>query len=232
MIADALRVEIERYAAQVRGSNPLLQGAKRGELTREHVVRYLVNIHHLVSHTPIHLVRARDRARELGDERLAVHFETRFAEEVGHDQWAERDIASLARINAPSMTDANVSSSMKALLRYIEEIIDRDPSLYLAYILLAEYLIVLLGPEFLSELETNCGIPRSSMSVIANHAELDQDHTEEAFENIDDLVGDPRKLPRMREALLESIRRFDRFTVDMATLPVPSQVVRVHAPAA
>lgn len=230
MIADALRVEIERYAAQVRGSNPLLQSAKRGELTREHVVRYLVNVHHLVSHTPIHLVRARERARALGDERLAVHFETRFAEEVGHDAWAERDIASLVRINAPSMTDANVSSSMKALLRYIEEIIDRDPSLYLSYILLAEYLIVLLGPEFLSELETNCGIPRSSMTVIANHAELDQDHTEEAFENIDDLVGDPRKLPRMREALLESIRRFDRFTVEMATLPVARQMI--HAPAA
>ncbi len=35
-----------------------------------------------------------------------------------------------------------------------------------------------------------------------------------------------------REALLESIRRFDRFTVDMATLPVASQVIRAHAPAA
>lgn len=232
MIADALRVEVERYAHEVRMKNPLMQGAKRGELTREHVVRYLTNVHHLVCHTPLHLVRARDRARELGDERLAVHFETRFAEEVGHEKWAEQDIASLARVNAPVMTDGVIASSMRSLLRYIEEIIDRDPALYLSYILLAEYLIVLLGPEFLTELEANCNIPKSSMTVIAKHAELDQDHTEEALENIDDLVGNPRKLPAMREALLESILRFDRFTVDMATLPISRTAHVGHASAA
>ena len=93
--------------------------------------------------------------------------------------------------------------------------IDDDPALYLAYILFAEQLVVILGPEWLELLEARCGIPRSSMTVIGNHAELDKEHVESALEEIDDLVGDPRKLPRMRDALRRSIGFFDRFCVEV-----------------
>jgi hypothetical protein len=105
--------------------------------------------------------------------------------------------------------------SIRDLVTFLATTIDRDPVLYLSYILFAEYLIVLLGPEWLRMLEERCGIPRSSMTVIGNHIELDREHVEEALDQIDALVSDPHKLPSMRAVLLETFAYFDRFCADV-----------------
>jgi hypothetical protein len=219
MIADALRAEIELYAVRMRQSNPLFRLAEEGTLTKEHMTRYLANVHHLLLRTPIHLVRARDRARALDDAKLAEHYENKLTEEKGHNEWAEQDMKSMA---PPSVAPESSTSPRGEVLRSIGElvthnasIIDEDPSLYLAYILFAEYLIVLLGPEWLELLEERCGIPRSQMTAIGNHAELDRGHAEEAFEQIDLLVRDPRKLPRMRQVLVDTIALFDTFSAEV-----------------
>jgi pyrroloquinoline quinone (PQQ) biosynthesis protein C len=213
MLADALRTEIERYAVRMRRSNPLFFKAEDGTLTAENIANYLVNVRYILTFSPIYLRRARDGARRLGDERLAMHYEHKFDEEVGHDVWAERDIASVSK-QATAHLGCDPVPSAKALIGYLGGVIDEDPALYLAYILFVEYLTVLAGPDWLQLLEDRCGIPRSSMSVIANHAELDRDHVEEALDCIDELVGDPRKLARMREVLLESIVYFERFATE------------------
>lgn len=214
MIADALRAEIDRYAAQMRRSNPLFYRAADGTFTPERMGVYLANVHHLVCHTPIFLVRARNRARQLGDGCLAEHYEHKYSEEQGHDAWADRDIE---RVSAMSVVPVkrDVLPSIRDLVEFLATTIDEDPTLYLSYILFAEYLIVLLGPEWLGMLEERCGIPRSSMTVIGNHIELDREHVEEALDQIDDLVGDPRKLPRMREVLVEVLAYFDRFCAEV-----------------
>lgn len=214
MIASALRVEIERYAARMRRSNPLFSKAEDRTLTAACLTAYLANIRHLVSQTPVLLARARARALALGDTHLADHYALKFGEEEDHDAWAERDIE---RMSSGTTTPANrdISPSIHRLVAYLTETIDEDPCLYLAYILFAEYLTVILGPEWLRLLEERCGIPRSSMTVIANHVELDQEHVEEALDCIDQLVGQPDKLPRMRRVLLETITCFERFCVEV-----------------
>jgi pyrroloquinoline quinone (PQQ) biosynthesis protein C len=214
MIANALRVEIERYAAHMPRTNPLFYKAQDGTLTPACMTRYLANVHFLISHTPIYLVRARDRARQLGDGPLAEHYEQKRGEEQGHDAWADRDIE---RMSAASTTPAkrDVSQSIRELVAFLATTIDEDPALYLSYILFAEYLIVLLGPEWLRMLEERCGIPRSSMTVIGNHIELDREHVEEALDQIDALVANPRKLPRMRQVLAQTLTYFDRFCADV-----------------
>jgi pyrroloquinoline quinone (PQQ) biosynthesis protein C len=214
MIGDALRVEIESYAVEMRRSNPLFTKAQDGTFTADCIGRYLANIHFLISYTPQYLARARDRARELGDERLARHYQVKIGEEVGHDAWAERDIERVSA-QARKPVDRGTMPAMVGLVEYLGRMIDDDPTLYLAYILLSEQLTVFLGPEWLTLLHENCGIPRSSMSVIGNHAELDKEHVEHALEEIDDLVGDPRKLPRMRAALRSSLAYFDRFCIEV-----------------
>jgi hypothetical protein len=214
MIANALRVEIERYAAQMKGSNPLFLKAEDGTFTNACMVNYLTNIRHLVCHGQRYIVRAGQRAVAVGDERLAEHYEHKRREELGHEKWADRDIE---RVSMVSMIPANpdVLPSAHDLVMFLGKTIDEDPALYLSYMLFAEYLIVLLGPEWLQMLEERCGIPRSSMTVIGNHIELDREHVEEALDQIDDLVGDPRKLPRMREVLLEVLAHFDRFCAEV-----------------
>jgi len=217
VIADVLRADVERYAAGMPRHNPLYVGAAEGRLTPEMVAYYLFNVRHLVRHTPAHLERARARALAVGDHALAAHFAAKHAEEQGHDRWADRDLERLSDGFGAAPRDEH-SRGLLGLLRHVERTIDRDPALYLAYILFAEYLIVLMGPEWLALIEERCGIPRSTFTVIANHVELDREHTEEGLEAIDALVPDPAKLGPMRAVLRETFDHFDRFSADVLAL--------------
>jgi hypothetical protein len=223
MIAAALRYEIDAYAARMRTGNPLFRLAAEGLFTREMMVCYLSNVHELVRHTPIHLVRAKARARATDQRALAEHYARKLGEEVGHDAWARDDLTHFEQpAPAPSPT---AGPAMQSWLGFIERIIDEDPTLYLGYILFAEYLIVLLGPEWLALLESRCGISRSAMTVIGNHIELDQGHVDHAMDEIDALVGDPRKLARMREVVRETLGVFDVFCAEVCATPTAAATV-------
>jgi hypothetical protein len=210
MIGDALRLEVERYASRARRTNPLYVRAREGSLRPRHVAAYLAGIHYLLLHTSVHLSLAIARATERGEMELARHYAHKLDEEVGHEVWAERDMERLARTSVEA-TCPGVHQSVKDMVAYVEDVIHDDPSLYLAYILFMEYVTVILGPEWIELLDSRCGIPRSSMSVVDKHAALDRDHVDEGLIIIDALVGDPKKLPKMREALLGAAKRFDQF---------------------
>lgn len=218
MIGEALSEQIVRYVSKCRGSNPLFVRALDGTMSAPLIAKYLANVHQLVIHTPIHLVKARQIAAARGDHALATHFEHKLAEESGHDAWAARDREGLARRTGVVTPDA-VVPTMTALILHIEALIEEDPALYLAYILFAEQLIVLMGGEWLELLETRCGIPKTLMSVVGNHVELDKDHVADALDEIDALVGDPAKLPAMREALVSSMLKFDEFCLEVTSTP-------------
>jgi len=66
----------------------------------------------------------------------------------------------------------------------IERYIRLNPNLYLPYILLAEYFIVLVGPRWLSALETKCRLPSRFISIVGNHVELDKSHVDEDLREI------------------------------------------------
>ena len=229
MIGNALRVEIERYAVEMRRSNPLYKRAEDGSLSANCIATYLTNIHHLICYTPAYLMRARDRAAALGDAALAAHYQHKCGEEVGHEAWAERDLERVAPQALRPVERAAVPS-MHALVGYLARLIDQDPALYLSYILFAEHLLVVLGPEWLEMLETRCGIPRSSMTVIGNHIELDKAHVEEALDQIDVLVADPRKLTDMRRALRATMAHFDQFCVEVTATEDQVDAVLHDAP--
>lgn len=210
MIATALKQEIESYVPTMRNENPLFVRASNGTLRKQHLVHYLGSVRFLIDHTMIHLARAAQRARDVGDERLASHFEHKAIEEIGHEQWARQD---LHRLQGQGDGPLPVPAMIELVLS-IEQTIDRDPVLHLAYMLFAEYFVTLLGPEWLSLLEERCGIPRESVSVIGKHAELDREHAQEAFELIDALVGDPHKLEAMRAVVSNTISLFGRFCAE------------------
>ncbi len=214
MIANALRIEIERYAARMPTHNPLFTKAEDGTFSAACMVSYLTNVRHLCCSTQAYLDRANERALEEGDAALAAFFVQKRREERGHEVWADRDIARVT-VKAAAPTTPGVLRSVEELIAFLGEAIEEDPSLYLSYMLFSEYLIVLLGTEWLVLLEERCGIPRTSMTIIDNHIELDRGHVEAALDQIDNLVGDPRKLPRMREVLLETLSHFDRFCTEV-----------------
>ncbi|MBX3208708.1 MAG: hypothetical protein KF764_26985 [Labilithrix sp.] len=215
MIADALRADIETFAKTKCRQNLLFQMAEAGNVDTVCVRAYLTNLHHLLRYTPICLGRARKRALARGDAKLAEHFAHKLAEEAGHLRWAEEDLTSLPDV-ASVEAAPGVLRSMERQTAFLLETIDEDPALYLSYILFAEHFTVVLGPEWLRLLDERCGIPRASMTVIDKHIELDQDHVEEALNCIDDLVGEPRLLPRMREVLRDSMDNFYAFCTELA----------------
>lgn len=223
MISEALRCDIESFAHELRVSNPMYLKAVEGTLAPEAVGSYLSNIMHLLRHTPPYLARAMERAKAMNGFDLATFFEEKLAEECGHDAWAVDDTRGFAA-QLDVQCDSTIMLSMSALLTFLRDTIDEDPTLYLAYILFAEYLTVLQGPEWLALLEERCGISRDLMTSVGNHVELDKQHAEDGLDAIDRLVMDPSYLRPMREVLRRSMGYFDRFMNEVAATPVAPKV--------
>jgi hypothetical protein len=230
MIGHALRLEIERRAIDARVVNPLLVRAEHGAIGAAHLTHYLHGLRSLLGHTPLHMELARARAMAEGDDALAAHLSHKASEEIGHDAWAEAD---LARVAPPRESTANIPRSMRRFTAWIGEIIEEDPRLYLAYMLFAEYVTVLLAPAWLEMLETRCGVPRTSMTAIDKHVTLDRDHVEEALDVIDTLVADPTRLPRMRRVVQQAFELYGTFCSEVVDLGDRDLLeARSHAPAA
>jgi hypothetical protein len=81
--------------------------------------------------------------------------------------------------------------------------------------LFAEYYTVLAAPAWLDALEKRCAIPRSFVSVIANHIELDREHVTEGLFEIDQLV-DPNERSELVESLHEAMALWDAFFAEVA----------------
>ncbi len=216
-IGEALKRDIEEYAAHLRGSNRLFEQARCGELTPAALATYIANLHLLVQNTDSNLQLAERRAEELGKTNLARFFAEKRREESGHDRWAENDIATLSGMFGPTGA-AEPARSITGLLDYLRAMIAEEPTHYLAYILLSEYVTVLLGPEWLQLLDERCGIPTAAMTVVGNHVELDKSHVEEGLHEIDRLVSDGESLEPMRCALRRSMQYFEGFCTEMSTI--------------
>ncbi len=209
MIAETLRQDIDDYADRLRQTSKLLLAARSGQVTAAMMGSYLASIQVLLEHTPVHLRYAKERAQAAGLPRLAAFFEEKMREEHGHDQWAAEDRERLA-LSFGRAARREPLSAIVDLIRNTERAIERSPHHYLAYILFAEYLIVVLGPEWVQYLVA-CGVPREALSAITHHVELDQHHVLDDCEVIDSLIEDPGLLDSLRSTLRETMDRFSDF---------------------
>jgi pyrroloquinoline quinone (PQQ) biosynthesis protein C len=216
MISDVLRNDIDDYARALRQS-PLLEDARAGRVTPAVVGRYLASIHYLLTQTPIHLALAQARALEHGRAGLVRYYEQKLLEEQGHHHWAEADQSRLAELFGEAAVQ-EPAPTMIALVRNTRAIIERDPVLYLAYILFAEYFMVVMGPEWLRALDEHCGIPASAMTAVSHHVELDKHHVAEGCREMDALIEDDRLHEPMRQALRDTMRHFSAFCDDLRGL--------------
>lgn len=213
MIAAALLVEIERYAAIFPTECAFYRRAAEGALTPAHAARYLANIRfHILANMQL-LKRCRDVSAARGESALVAHFEHKLDEELGHDAWADEDLAAL---RARTATDESIVPAMIELCAGLAPIVEEDPVLWLAHTLFAEELTARFGSEIVALFDGRAGVPEAEMTVITKHVEADRDHVWEALDRIDDLCGDPAKLPRLREVLVRSQELFLRFCEEVA----------------
>lgn len=214
MIADALRLEIEAHAQRGRMGNPLFVHAAAGTMTPAAVGRYLVALHYMVERTPPNIARARDRARAAGLEALADYYAKKFLEEDGHQLWSAADLEVFRETFGIPIEPTPVPAIVE-LADYLRELIDREPVLYVPYLLFVEYITVLTGGELVRLLVERCGVPAEALTCASNHVELDQEHTDEGLDVIDALVDDPRMLEPLRRVLRKSMDLFDRASEQM-----------------
>jgi hypothetical protein len=215
MIVQTLKRDIEQYAARLERAHPLMQKARSGTLPAAALAAYISNLLFSIRHNYPHLDLARRRAAELGQGAVAAYYAQKFAEEYGHDQWAEQDLDRLsADFDVPRSAP---SESLAELMDYLNGVIERDPRCYLAHTLFIEYLTVLAGPGFLNAVEAGCGIPRSHLSVIARHVELDQHHVAEALAEMETLTSGVDETALL-ETLHQSMRCFESFCDEISRI--------------
>ncbi|HYX34570.1 MAG TPA: iron-containing redox enzyme family protein [Oligoflexus sp.] len=209
-LADLLKKRVELYWAHLKTNDPFNRALLNGTATQAMANHFLVNVRYLVQQTPIHLRKATAKAEKNGEEKLAKFFKLKCREEQGHDRWADSDIA---KVNQRRIIESNseIDPSMKGLVKHIESIIDYDPVHYLAYIFFAEYLCVVAGFEMAEAWEKKCGFPPNSMSVISNHAELDQHHVHEWVDITRDLLDEDKYKAPLLETVEETIKVHQQF---------------------
>ena len=215
MLIEKLESDIQEFHQHLRSECPLYTNASAGKLTKKELSNYAANILYLIRYTPIYLKLSMGIAEEKGLPGLARFFFEKIGEETGHDKWAEDDVKALS--GTPPQDDHAVSRHTKELVVYLRTEIERDPRLYLAYILLAEYLTVLAGPQWLEDVEKKCGIAKSSLSVVGNHVELDKEHVKEDYSALETLI-EPSLLPEMRRVLRSCMAFYEGFCSEVGAV--------------
>ncbi len=214
MFHQIVKKEIESATQHLMSTNILTVKAQRGDLQKAQVVKYLKNCLYIVSHTPIHLKKAIHSAQKLGLSEVVRFMDDKFREEVGHDEWAKTDISSLGE--SPEIVEQDdLTNSIHDLIRFIESLIESNPHLYVAYITFVEYFTVLAAPAFLESIE-KCGVPRTSMTVIANHGELDKNHVHDDLSTITLIIDTPEKQAEFIKVLKITAQMIDAHFTECA----------------
>jgi hypothetical protein len=217
MLAAALQREIEACAGRLH-AHPLLLAAQRGEVPPLTVAKYLRSVLHLVRHTPLHLELARSSAEAQGQPELARYFHHKAGEEHGHDAWAESDLREMRlRFGDSAGVALEPCRAIVELIADLNCTIPAAPAAYLAYILFAEYITVLMGPVWVDALREHCGVPAGALTVVARHAELDREHVAECVPVLETLLAQSDS-SRAFETLSFAIRHFEDFCDELSAL--------------
>lgn len=208
-IAKRLAREIESFADRMRSSHPLLSAAQAGRVSPPTVVAYLAGVRHLLLHTPIHFDMAQRRAATLGRSDVCRYMEQKKRDEAGHAKWAENDLLEMHRVFG--LQEPKPCVTVSELVEYLGKLAQTEPTLYIPYVLFAEYFVVLAGPDWVEALQQRCGIPAKALTSITLHVELDRAHVSHALRELDDLIGEDEDPNRLVNALREAMSQFERF---------------------
>jgi len=215
MVSHIVKAEIEQFFLKMKETNPLFENARNGKLTAAHVNTYLHNLHFLLYQTMPCLTLARRRAAEDGNARLEKFFLDKMGEEEGHDEWAKADMSNVRERFGIASSDPDYSRYVLNLIGYLKSTISREPSLYIVYMMLVEYFTVLAGPEWIEDLEKKCGIPRTMVSAVSNHVELDRDHVVEDMQLLDEVFHQSGELEKVRVVLHDCMELLEGLSCDL-----------------
>lgn len=163
-----------------------------GSITRRQYAAVLRQIFHNVRENPQFMTLATSRFR--GDQREVIKSLMRHAlSESGHEDLALHDIEALGEdISAiPYERPLPATFAMRASAFHMIE--HHEPVACLGYMFHLEYTPTQLGQKYIAALEKS-GIPRSAMTFLAEHAEVDVAHCKLMEMYCENLVRTPEQL--------------------------------------
>ncbi|MEO5970210.1 MAG: hypothetical protein ABIQ95_09810, partial [Bdellovibrionia bacterium] len=92
MLADEMLSVVEGCSEEIFSDNPFSRAAALGLITERQFIVYLHNLKWIFHNNTAYLQIAKTRAADLGMKELVIFLESKFLEEVGHEQWAEDDL--------------------------------------------------------------------------------------------------------------------------------------------
>ena len=195
--------------SRLKETNTFFLAAQSGNLSPETMNRYLQDLMWIFNVHSCRLITAGEKAQIRGQFELVNFFKLKYIEEFNHYQWPQNDLKK--RGIQAQLTDVFVSESAKKLISHLDQLIDKDPLLFLSYMTVLEYLTVLAAPEFMESLESKCGIPRESLTSIDYHAQADIKHVEDDFEVVNELVKSESQKLAFKEALVSTLSALGEF---------------------
>lgn len=202
-----LATNVETFHQRWREENPLFAEVNQGRFTNDMAGKYLQSILYVISHTPVHLKKAVEVCEAKNLTELAEFFRDKLKEEEGHDEWAIQDL----EVGGHQYQQDQVTKTVIHLIDYLGDLIEKDPTLYIPYIVFAEYFTVLAGPELVDLLSGRCGLPKEQFTVIDNHATLDKEHIKHDFHCIDQVIPKSYTTNDLMQILDRSCSYYDSF---------------------
>lgn len=202
---------ISTYYASMKNQNVFFQRVYGGQVTVPEVATFIRNLTYLTQHSQLVLRLAVASSKEKNDHHLADFFVKKIADEDGHHKWGEMDFESIKKkFKVPGAAD-QITDEMKHYVEDVQAMVKEDPYQLFVYILFAEYLTVIGGPDFLKAVDKACGVPPEYMSVIGNHAEIDRDHINDWAEEAKSLGMTDKDFDRCKKVLDRVMSNYDRF---------------------
>ncbi|MEO5969905.1 MAG: hypothetical protein ABIQ95_08255 [Bdellovibrionia bacterium] len=217
MLSEKVKERIEDYSKVMLKSNPFAIAAREGRLTEKNVVVYLTNLMWIFKQHSYKIEHASKRAKAMGLNQISDFMADKYVEELDHYQWPQEDLKSLG-VTANIARPEGITSSAVQMISFLDELIERNPSLFIVYMALLEYFTVLAAPEFLQNIEKKCGIPASHFTAISKHVVADEKHVLEGFQMIGAFASSRENAIDVLATLEQSIVLVDDFFRECAVV--------------
>lgn len=217
MFSQRFQSEIDGFADALRRDNPLLTATRAGRVGPNAIAAYIATLGYLLRHNIPTLAMAREYALMAGKRELANYFDKKVTEERGHYRWAEHDLVELG--SAPARPQTELVADPKAFVDDLRDALAENPTAFLSYVVCAEYVTVILGAEWVELLESRCNIPRTSVSAVDKHVELDKHHADEGIRMLDVLVQSDEDQAAMHKTLRRFMDFIESLTTQVAGIP-------------
>jgi pyrroloquinoline quinone (PQQ) biosynthesis protein C len=165
-------------ARQALITQPLIQRALTGEVTREHYLEFLKQAYQHVRHTvPLLMacgLRVDDDRPWLRD--AIIHY---IDEEAGHDEWILQDI-DCAGGDAASVRNGQPSHATDVMVAYAYDGVQRrNPLIFFGMGFVLEGTSVQLAIRAADKLMEALDLPPQAFTYLTSHGEIDREHTKD-----------------------------------------------------